>query len=262
MKFSEIQGQLQSFELKTTVGVTNGKRLYDFVLANRPRRCLELGFGHGSSACYVAGALDELCEGKVTAVDLEPARSWQHPAIEELLAATGLGDRVEVVREATSYTWFLHRMVRDRSGPEGCEPVYDFCFVDGAKHWTIDGLAFFLVDKLLNDGGWIAFDDFGYTFRSMMDEGFGVVDYISLTRMSDEELDTPHIESLFNYLVMQHPSYGEFKIQDGWLAWAHEIDSRRRKLVIDESYTLGTQMLRQVQRVKRLLFGRSTAADK
>ena len=29
--------------------------------------------------------------------------------------------------------------------------------IDGPKHWITDGFAFFLVDKLLKEGGWIVF---------------------------------------------------------------------------------------------------------
>jgi hypothetical protein len=188
-------------------------------------------------------------------VDLEPARNWQIPSIEELLEATGLQKRVTVVREATSYTWFLRRMVEKHSGSNGCDPAFDFCFVDGAKHWTVDGLAFFLVDKLLSQGGWILFDDLGYTFRSMQAEGYTVVDFINTVEMSDEELDTPHIDSVFRFLVMQHPEYGEFRIEDQWWGWAHKIRTTNRRLVIDDSYTLGTQVLRVMQRAKRWVQG-------
>lgn len=255
MKFEKIQEEIDKFVLKTSIGPRNGERLYKFILKHRPQSCLELGFGHGSSACYVAGALDELGAGSLTAVDLEPARSWQTPSIEELLDATGLRERVTVVREATSYTWFLRRMIEEQSGPHGCDPAYDFCFIDGAKHWTVDGLAFFLADKLLHEGGWILFDDLGYTFRSMQVEGNTMVDFINTAEMSNEELDTSHIDSVFRLLVMQHPEYGEFRIDDQWWGWAHKIRSTNRRLVIDDSYTLGTQVLRVIQRARRRIQG-------
>lgn len=254
MRFQDIQDRLDQFEFKSSIGPRNGKRLYDFVLNERPQRCLELGFAHGSSACYAAGALDEIGRGNLTAVDLEPARSWQIPSIETLLEATGLESRVTVVREATSYTWFLHRMVKEQSGKHGCEPVYDFCFIDGAKHWTVDGLAFFLVDKLLRKGGWVLFDDLGYTFRSMQTAGYKMVDFINTTEMCDEEIDTAHIDSVFRYLVMQHPNYGEFRIEDGWWGWAHKVERVDRHLTIDDSYTFETQVYREIQRVKRWIW--------
>jgi len=255
MKFEKIQAKIDQFELKTSIGPRLGRRLYDFILGEGPQRCLELGIGHGSSACYVAGALDELGAGSLTAVDLEPARRWQIPPIEELLDATGLQERVTVVREATSYTWFLRRKIEENSRPDGCDAAYDFCFIDGAKHWTTDGLAFFLVDKLLADGGWILFDDLGYTFRSVHSLGNTTTDFINTLEMSDEELDTPHIDSVFRLLVMQHPEYGEFRVDDQWWGWAHKIRTTNRRLVIDESYTLGTQLLRVVQKTKRRLQG-------
>ena len=55
--------------------------------------------------------------------------------------------------------------MRSRSDGAGTvEPVYDFVYLDGAKHWTIDGLAVVLVEKLLRPGGWLLMDDLGWTY--------------------------------------------------------------------------------------------------
>ncbi len=82
-----------------------------------------------------------------------------------------------------------------------------------------------------------------------------MVDFINTAEMSDEELDTSHVDSVFRLLVMQHPEYGEFRIDDQWWGWAHKIRSTNRRLVIDDSYTLGTQVLRVIQRAKRGIQG-------
>ena len=39
------------------------RNVYDFVLQTKPRQCLELGFGHGASSCYIAAALEEFGHG-------------------------------------------------------------------------------------------------------------------------------------------------------------------------------------------------------
>ena len=88
------------------------------------------------------------------------AKKWQKPTIEELLLETGLARYVNVHREHTGYNWFLQKEIYSRSNNGNCSPIYDFCFIDGAKNWTIDGAAFFLVDKLLKEKGILATDRF------------------------------------------------------------------------------------------------------
>jgi predicted O-methyltransferase YrrM len=202
--------------------------IYDFILEQQPRHCLELGFGHGASSCIIAAALEEAGHGHLTAVDLEPAREWQRPGIEDLLERTGLTPWVNVVREPTSYTWFLKRMIAERSENGTCRPLYDFCFLDGAKNWTIDSAAFFLMDKLLRAEGWLLFDDLQWTYASKKAEGKQVSDGIALRAMGPDELEEPHIELIFQLLVMQHPDYANFHIKDNWWAWAQKTRKGRR----------------------------------
>lgn len=209
--------------------------LYYFVLDKKPERVLELGFGHGASSCYIAAALEEIGRGKLTAVDLVSAATWQHPSIEELLERTGLGDMVEVKRENTSYTWFLKKMIVDQSSATCCTPVYDLCFLDGAKNWTIDGAAFFLIDKLLKPGGWVVFDDLQWTYKSKLAEGKKKTDGVSMLEMGDDELIQPHIELIFQYLVMQHPSYSNFLVKDNWWGWAQKDPKGSKELKIELS---------------------------
>jgi predicted O-methyltransferase YrrM len=209
--------------------------LYDFVLAHKPRQCLELGFGHGASSCYIAAALKEAGQGHLTTVDLLPAREWQDPAIEDLLERTGLRPWVTVVREPTSYTWFLKRKIAERSKNQVCEPLYDFCFLDGAKNWTIDSAAFFLMDKLLEPEGWILFDDLQWSYAGKQDEGKKKSDGVFLHEMGPDEIQQPHIELIFQLLVMQHPDYANFMIKDNWWAWAQKTRTGSRTLTMLKS---------------------------
>lgn len=209
--------------------------LYDFILENKPAHCLELGFGHGVSSCYIAAALDELGTGRLTTVDLLSAREWQDPAIETLLDKTGLGSYVTVCREQTGYTWFLQKMIYENSSDNRCTPIYDFCFLDGAKNWTIDSSAFFLVDKLLKDDGWLLLDDLQWTYQSKLDEGKQKSDGVSLTTMGKDELLRPHLELIYQLLVMQHPSYSNFLVRDYWWAWAQKSPTGSKKVKMETS---------------------------
>ena len=146
MKFDIVRSQLSGIPY---IEPERAEILYNFILETQPENCLELGFAHGVSSCFIAAALDELGKGYLTTVDLIPSMEWQKPSIEQLLSKTGLENWVTIVRENTTYNWFLMKMIERQTSEYICEPNYDFCFIDGPKNWTIDGSAFFLVDKLL-----------------------------------------------------------------------------------------------------------------
>lgn len=209
--------------------------LYNFILENQPSHCLELGFGHGVSSCFVAAALDEIGSGHLTTVDLEAAKEWQSPSIEDLLVKTGLGQWVSVYREQTGYNWFLQKKIAENSINNACTPIYDFCFIDGAKNWTIDSSAFFLTDKLLKPDSWLLFDDLQWTYQSKIEEGKKKSDGIILHSLSEEELRQPHIELIYQLLVMQHPEYSNFKVLDYWWAWAQKSSTGSREVYMEVS---------------------------
>ena len=128
-----------------------GRVVYDHVRATRPAEVLELGTAHGVGAAYMAAALADNGAGRLTTVDFQG--SAYDPSPEQVLARAGVADRVEVVREFSSYTWWLKEQVQARSDAHGnCEPRFDFVYLDGAKNWTVDGLAVVLVEKLLRPG--------------------------------------------------------------------------------------------------------------
>jgi predicted O-methyltransferase YrrM len=248
MRFEEVSEHLDGIPY---TGPQRGKVLYDFILNNKPAQCLELGFAHGVTSCYIAAALDEVGSGQLTSVDLE-SKQWD-PSIEDLLTRTGLQKYVTVVRERNSYTWYLERMIDLNTQSNQCQPIYDFAFVDGAKNWTIDGLAFFLIDKLLKEGGWILFDDLKWTYSDKVKSGVDVTDGITIRAMGDDEIAIPHIELVFRLLVMQHPSYSKFRIQDDKWAWAQKISGNQKSLVIDETYSFKALVMRVSKKLSRII---------
>jgi predicted O-methyltransferase YrrM len=219
------------------MGVDEGWELYKHVTEAKPEHCLELGHAHGVSSIYIAGALEANGMGLLDTVDLDTSAD-RAPNIETLLAGTGLEPRVRIHREKSSYTWFLKNKIEQQSEAGVCNPCYDFCFIDGPKNWTIDGLAFFLVDKLLRPGGWILFDD--YAWSHAKHEGRLSTDGISLRSLSEQEISEPHIEKIFNLLVMQHAHYSNFTLQDGWWAWAQKTPGADRTLRMSHKAMDGT----------------------
>jgi predicted O-methyltransferase YrrM len=212
------------------LGDVQAWELYQFVRREKPHSCLELGHAHGVSSCYIAAALDEV-GGHLDTVDLLSAAD-RVPNLESLLADMGLGHIVSIHREVNSYTWFLKKKIANQSANGTCEPCYDFCFVDGAKNWTIDGLAFFLIDKLLRKNGWILFDDYNFTYEKYSKRR-DVMDGITIRQLGPDERAQAHVELIYDLLVRQHPSYSNFMVQSKSWAWARKDASGPRTVVTD-----------------------------
>jgi hypothetical protein len=125
----------------------------------------------------------------------------------------GLGNRVVVVYEETSYTWFLHDTLRAQLDAGGrVEPRYDFVFIDGAHTWDVDALAFSLTDRLLRPGGWILFDDLGWK----LDERWQGV--------PPRQRSLAQVGEIWELLVLTHPDYDLFR-SDGQWGWARKSPS-------------------------------------
>lgn len=217
MKFAEISSALVGVPY---IKPERAQQLYEFIVAERPQHCLELGFAHGASACYTAAALQELGQGHLTVVDIVDSAD-REPNIEQLLERTGLAHCVSIHREQNSYTWFLKKEIERRTLDGVCEPVFDFCYIDGPKNWTVDGLAFFLVDKLLRRNGTLLFDDYSWRYCDYRRKD--ITDGISHRAMSPDQLEQANIEKVFELLVMQHPCYGGFSVQHRKWAWAKKL---------------------------------------
>ena len=229
MRFEDANRKLKGIP---HISEEQARELYHFVLREKPRNCLELGHAHGASSAYIAAALDEF-GGHLDTVDLLSARE-RKPNLETLLSSLGLEDLVTIHREPNSYTWFLKKKIASQSTSGNCEPCCDFCFIDGAKNWTMDGLAFFLVDKLLKENGWILFDDYNFTYDKYMKRR-EVLDGITLRELGPDQLAEPQIEQIFKLLVRQHPGYSNFIVQSNCWAWAQKTASGRKHVTSDRA---------------------------
>jgi predicted O-methyltransferase YrrM len=248
MKFDEIHKRVAHVPF---ISKRNAKLLYMMIVDNGLTNILELGIAHGTATCYMAAALEELGGGCITAVDLLAAADAFRPSAEEQLKSTGLERFVRVHRMQSGYTWFLHDEIRRQTASDKCQPIYDLCVIDGPKHWTIDGCAFYLVDKLLKQSGWLIFDDFMWTYQR---SGREVTDGISNRSMSEEERRTPQVREVFELLVKQHPHYSQFEVSgDGNWAMARKIaaDTKDYLLIHRETYAdfLGYALRRLTNRL-------------
>ena len=218
--------------------------------ATRPERALELGTAHGVSAAYIAAAMEANGIGALTTVDHGGA-AFEQPTPAELLARTGLAHRVTIVREHSTYNWWLADQVRARTDADGnVDPVYDFCYLDGAKNLNVDGLAVVLVEKLLRPGGWLLMDDLEWTYhdnRWIVPSGDGH----PIGPLSQAELTEPHLSRVFELIVAQHPSFTRLIREDAWYGWAQKAPGAPRRLELRTSRPLRTLLADRARRWRR-----------
>ena len=225
-----------------------GRIVYDHVRSARPMEVLELGTAHGVGAAYLAAGLKDNEAGRLTSVDF--AGAAYDPAPETVLARAGVADRVELVREFSTYTWWLKEQVAARSDASGnCEPGFDFVYLDGAKNWTVDGLAVVLVEKLLRPGGWLLMDDLGWTYAQ--DPHREATDGIVHRELSEPERTEPHLRAVFDLIVAQHPSFTELRVQDEWWGWARKAPGEPRRYTVETSRPLGALLANGARKLVR-----------
>lgn len=218
-----------------------GQLVYRHIIETRATSILELGTAHGTSAAYMAAALDELGGGQIVTVDRD--RADYKPGPQETLRRAGLEKYVEIVRVPdSSYTWFLKGQVEAQSDRNGnCAPLHDFCYVDGAHEWTIDGLSVILVEKLLKPGGWLLVDDLSWSYA-----GSGL--RWDRSRMSEAEYREPHMRAVFDLIIAQHPSFTEFVEQDGSWGWARKAPGEPRRHRLETSRSIPALVIDRIKR--------------
>lgn len=124
-----------------------GDLLFSLIRANGHCKCLETGFHTGSTALYMAAAVEDR-DGRVVSICVDDDESVERGL--ELLRTTGHDGRHRLVQANSNRALPQMFLAGDR---------FDFIFMDGWK--TFDHLAFeiYLFNQLLETGGVIAFDD-------------------------------------------------------------------------------------------------------
>jgi predicted O-methyltransferase YrrM len=202
-------------------GVTEeqGRRLYEFVLREKPEQILELGCGIGTSACYMAAALAKLGRGKIMSIDCNPdLPEWVERTFAKVPAQ--VRQYHQLILSRTSYNDELMNIIDAQTSPQGCRPIFDFCFIDGAHTWEVDGCAFFLSEKLLKAGKWMLFDDLTWTqaLSAEAQENMG-------SNPPPAELQqTMQVMKVFTLLVAGHPNFHDLTIDGDW-GWARKRDN-------------------------------------
>ena len=226
-----------------------GARVYEHIRSSRPALALELGTAHGVSAAYIAAAMEANGTGQLVTVDY--AGAAYDPSPRQVLEQAGLAHRVTIVREHSSYNWFLKQQIEAASDAAGnCRPRYDFCYLDGSKNFNIDGLAVVLIEKLLRPDGWLLMDDLEWTYEHnpwILPAGDGH----PLGPLSDSERTEPHLLAVFELIVKQHPAFTRFVREDAWYGWAQKGSGSTRRYEVTTTRSLGALVTSELRRRAR-----------
>lgn len=104
-----------------------------------------------------------------------------------------------------SYCWPLGELLLKEDPPK-----FDYVFLDGAHTWNVDALAFLIVDRLLEVGGVVDFDDYWWTLAtspSMNPKKFTDTEKWYTPR----QINQPHVKMIVEALVRKDDRYEEIK---------------------------------------------------
>jgi len=126
-----------------------GVLLYDFVRAVKPEKTLEIGMAYGISTLFICQAHRDNGAGCHIAID---------PFEEEIYKSIGL---LNIERANLKDVLRFYQSPSEQVLPQFCtqNERVDFAFIDGNHRFDFALVDFFYVDKLLNIGGHVAFDD-------------------------------------------------------------------------------------------------------
>jgi hypothetical protein len=105
-------------------------------------------------------------------------------------------------RYLDSYNWSLRLILENHRGLS-----FDFIFLDGAHTWAVDALTFLLCDLLLNVGGYIDFDDYGWRLRGSSLDPARVP--VTADLYTEEQIDDLQVKAIVDLLVRRHGNYRE-----------------------------------------------------
>lgn len=133
----------------TATPYDTGTILSDLIQKYNFEKTLEIGMAYGLSSLFMCQAHHDKGTGNHTAIDPFQSKKWKSIGVLNIKRA-GLGDKFRLF-EAYSYG-VLPQLLQQ-------EEQFDFAFIDGSHLFDYAFVDFFYVDKLLQPGGYVAFDD-------------------------------------------------------------------------------------------------------
>lgn len=176
------------------------RRTIELVRELEPSAIAEIGIYEGGTSLELARQLDG--RGELHLFDFEPRVGDVTRRLAEA-GHTNVVGHSNSDRGLDSYNWSLMKVLREHD-----EPVFDYVFLDGAHTWPVDALTFCLVDRLLQVGGHVDFDDYAWTLGSsptMKPE----VNPDTALLYTDEQIAEAHVRLIVDLLVRRDDRYEE-----------------------------------------------------
>jgi len=171
------------------------EHVVELVEKYKPTKYAEIGVYKGDTCIEVAKLLNE--SSQIHLFDFEDR-------IEEVVKRfeVEFADRSTIIKAFVwpnsykmfdSYNWSLAKCLE-----QGI--TFDFVFIDGAHSWHHDALAFFLVDRMLEDGGIVVFDDYAWRFGgspTLCPRSFPQI----TEQYTQEQIEIPQVNMIVDLLV-------------------------------------------------------------
>ena len=129
----------------------NTDALYRTILEFRPTLAVEIGLANGLTALSMLSAMEKAGVGKLISIDPNQASEWRDVGVANI-ARAGLAHRHELVQEFDYLA--LPDLVRKGTRIQ-------FAYIDGWHTFDYVALDHFYIDKMLEIGGVIGFNDAG-----------------------------------------------------------------------------------------------------
>ncbi len=151
-QFTDRNGQV--IDVRAEVSKELGEFLQGIIAEHKPKQSLEVGLAYGVSAMFICDALASVGTERHIVIDSHQMTPvWNDGAGLDNLRKAGFESLIE-----------FHGEESQRALPKLAErgQRIDFAFIDGAHTFDHVLIDFFYIDKMLNVGGIIAFDDVGF----------------------------------------------------------------------------------------------------
>src|SRR3989344_2249807 len=179
--------------LKLNEVLTSNKNSTYFIRMNHIKSYAEIGCNYGNTAFLVAQALP--IGGEMFLFDypeyIDKAKEKLRKIAKEKKLKVKFYSNSRKSKD--SYCWNLLELIKKRN------KIFDYVYLDGSHDFTIDALAFFLIDRLLKTGGYIDFDDYNWTFSKSPVNNPKVNPKI-LEKYTEYQLNNSHIKNLLSFL--------------------------------------------------------------
>lgn len=139
----------QTLPLHSQLPELEGLLLQSWLAEYQPKRLLEIGMAYGISSLYICDAIAAWPIAHYHIIDAFQTAEWQRTGFHNLLQA-GYGE-----------LFMFHEVLSELCLPQflSQELRFDFAFVDGMHRFDQMAMEFFYINRMLDVGGIVIFDD-------------------------------------------------------------------------------------------------------